>query len=231
MWTTEEPVVSGPVDGRDNTDHRDIADPRPSVSVRVGSCYCLSNQSQRGGSLVWSPLTPRIDAFVIPMAAPTSSPRSNGPARLLRSYYLVALVLGILLLLLARLVGTSGPPGARGSVLGTITDLDDVPLANIQVTLSGVADATTVSGADGSFAIDELTPGTYQIEAHGRGFPKRVYDEPLLVRPGRSTTVHMQLRHAVREFMSPIVPEATGETSRDQPDLSGARPPDGANRP
>ncbi len=151
---------------------------------------------------------------------------STGIGRLLRSYYLVALFIGLFLLVLARFLGTGAAPGAHGSVLGTVTDLDDGTLANITVSLSGATDIETLSDPTGRFVFSGLTPGSYRMEAYGRGYPKRVFDEPVLVRPGRSTTVHIQLRNAVREILSPVIPDAT-----DQPDGPVPRPPDGADHP
>lgn len=143
-----------------------------------------------------------------------ASSRTNEPEKLgvgYRRYYLGVFLLGAVLLLLAR---TAAPgPTESGSLLGTVTDVDDRPLPGIEVALSNghPEPRTTRTDERGRFVFLNLSPGNYVIEAHGQvtnqGYGKGIYESVMVTR-GRATTLQMQLRRTLRLIdQQPIQPE------------------------
>lgn len=123
-----------------------------------------------------------------------------------RWYYAVAIVVILALLILAQAFYTSGPLGA-GSLLGTVTDPEDHVLPGMTVRLTGLGETQErTSDEHGQFTFTSLDPGTYRIEAWGRGYPLEVY-EPVVILQARATHIQVQLRLAVRETSEPADPE------------------------
>src|SRR5260370_33807075 len=62
---------------------------------------------------------------------------------------------------------------AFGSLRGVTLGPQGMPLATVSVVLNGMSTASErqiVSGADGTFAVEDLQPGPYQITASKEGF-------------------------------------------------------------
>jgi len=137
-----------------------------------------------------------------------------------RRYYLGVLLLGLVLFGIARSVATY--PTETGSLLGAVTDVDNRPLADIEVVLSnGRGEPRRATTDDlGKFSFLNLDPGNYTIEAYGQGYARSRYDS-VHVGKGRSTTLQMQLRFAVKvRDDGPIRPGG----ARPDPDYGTDRP-------
>lgn len=62
------------------------------------------------------------------------------------------------------------PNAYYGSVSGRVTDATGQPIARAHVRLLGPAELTASTGPDGSFALERLAEGRYQIEVRAEGF-------------------------------------------------------------
>ena len=69
--------------------------------------------------------------------------------------------------------GSPNPGPSMGGVRGITRDPSGLPLPAVKVTvhsIDGVAESSTLSGADGGFALGGLRPGRYQVVADKEGF-------------------------------------------------------------
>ena len=78
-------------------------------------------------------------------------------------------------------------PALPNSIHGRVTNSDAQPVisATINIFYNGILAATTTPFSDGTFLIENLTPGTYQIVATASGYANRTM--PVNVGPGTDT--------------------------------------------
>src|SRR5829696_6948916 len=89
----------------------------------------------------------------------------------------LALARGLFVSLLALAVVPAAAQTGTSSVRGTIADTQGAAVPGASVTLVDPATnqtRTQVTDGDGHFAFDLVPPGTYRVEAEGRGFKKVV---------------------------------------------------------
>lgn len=142
----------------------------------------------------------------VPGANEGSTSAEDGLPGRLRPFYLGLLAIGLVLVVLAFSVSLGGPVEG-GSLLGTVLDVEGITLSNIDVVLTGNGvTLTTRTDRHGQFEFLNLDPGNYAIEAFGSGYPRESYDS-VHIRKGRSTTIQMELRFAVRESISAERPD------------------------
>src|SRR5262245_52385860 len=105
----------------------------------------------------------------------------------------------ILWLILCLVVGagtaktrtTADPDGATGSIAGLVTDQQGAVVAAAHVTVKNVKTAqtfTTRSGADGTFAIQGLDVGDYEVQISASGFAN--YGMRITLNPDSATAPH-----------------------------------------
>jgi hypothetical protein len=98
--------------------------------------------------------------------------------------------------LMSLLLGSTGfGQTSKGFVIGNITDPTDAVIvgANIKITNAGTGvSRETVSALDGSFRIDAVDPGTYNVEVSQTGF-KIVSRQNVIVTAAQTTTAQFQL--------------------------------------
>ncbi len=82
---------------------------------------------------------------------------------------------------------------ASGSVVARVLSVDGAPIAQAQITLSAMGDATRYDvDRGGNVAIDSVTPGTYAVSATAPGFAT-LPPQPLAVRAGAPTEIAFTL--------------------------------------
>jgi hypothetical protein len=105
---------------------------------------------------------------------------------------------------------------SNGSVTGTITSPDGVPVAGASVGLTGVdgPSHTISTSAEGSFLLKELPSGTYTLKVTSPGFAP--FDQPAVtVAAGRTTHLSIQLTLAgVQETVSVTATQSAFDTSQ-----------------
>ncbi|MBD3166597.1 hypothetical protein GF324_08360, partial [bacterium] len=86
-----------------------------------------------------------------------------------------------------------------GSLTGTITDQDTNPLANVEVNVnqSGSLVKTGYSQPDGSYAVSELLPGSYDITAFLPGYTTGS-QTGVTINSGQATTLDFQLDQQIQ---------------------------------
>jgi hemoglobin/transferrin/lactoferrin receptor protein len=101
------------------------------------------------------------------------------------------------LLLLTALIAAVSPAvraqASLGSIIGTVKDHDGASVAGAEVSLvhSQAELRTTVTGADGKFTLDNVTPGTYAIKVAHPGFGR--YSSVVHVTPGDKKELSVEL--------------------------------------
>lgn len=96
-------------------------------------------------------------------------------------------------LVLLALLAAAVPAVARstsGSVAGRVSDRQGRAVAGARVTLAAIA-AETATGADGRFALEDLPPGVYRLQAGAAGFT--VDSREVTVEAGAVTRVELTL--------------------------------------
>ncbi len=82
----------------------------------------------------------------------------------------------------------------KGGLSGVVTDSSGAAIPGAELTVTGSADTRTVtSGADGHFAVGNLTPGMYQIKVQKEGF-KIAEAKNVEVVINRSSSINMLLQ-------------------------------------
>jgi len=106
-----------------------------------------------------------------------------------------------------------------GDLTGFVSDVEGEKLADAAVTLSGDGREVRVTTDEGGhFRFSDLKPGNYTIEITRDGFSPALY-EPVNVRLGRTTTVHVQLSVNLEETIvvtSEPPTAAAGATTTDR---------------
>lgn len=101
----------------------------------------------------------------------------------------------LLSVLLISLTGTwAVAQNASGSINGTVTDPDGAVVANATVTAINKATGATrrlTSGNEGSYSIENLTPGEYEVKVEAKGFTSQI--KVLTVQVGNSTNGNFSL--------------------------------------
>lgn len=93
--------------------------------------------------------------------------------------------------LVGRLVDGKTENGVSGATITTLDgDFEDSPFVEIfrPYLVTNVSAASTRSSGDGSYVLDHLMPGNYQLEIEHDAYTKR-FVEGLLVEEGKATTV------------------------------------------
>ena len=88
-------------------------------------------------------------------------------------FFSFSLLLGLALAfapLAAFAQAPAAPAGATGSISGTVTTSDGVPIANAQVSLEGARSSAARTAADGTFTLTGIVPGIYSIVVTRSGF-------------------------------------------------------------
>ena len=84
---------------------------------------------------------------------------------------------------LTAFVLSSSAQNNKATILGTVTDPQGalVRAANVTVTNTATGETRAVTtGEDGTYAIANLTPGTYRLQVEGTGFKTLVYENVVL---------------------------------------------------
>ncbi len=85
--------------------------------------------------------------------------------------------------------------GAYGSVSGRVVDATGAPVSGASVAVSAspqpVSDIAAITGADGSFRLGGLAPGTYTLTAHSTGHAPGEAD--VVVLPGQQANLEIRL--------------------------------------
>jgi hypothetical protein len=72
-----------------------------------------------------------------------------------------------------------------------VLDEEDSPVSGASVTLTGPSDGEATTGVDGSFAFDDLVPGTYEVAVTADGFLPADATVEVLANETASITVHL----------------------------------------
>ena len=99
-------------------------------------------------------------------------------------------------LMLLWVVGSTAAQPIAG-VVGSVVDQTGAALPGVRLTIRGVADRTTDTGAAGDFAFPDLREGDYEISAELSGFERQA--RAVRVRAGERVTVSFRLRVAFVE--------------------------------
>lgn len=86
---------------------------------------------------------------------------------------LKSLVLSALLLLGPLACSVFGQAGATGTILGTVTDSSGGTIKHVRIVITNVASGVTKrssASSAGAFAIEYLSPGTYELHAMAEGY-------------------------------------------------------------
>lgn len=121
------------------------------------------------------------------------------------NFRLIATVL-MSLLLGASVFGQT----SKGFIVGNITDPNGAVIVGASVKITNVSTGVsreTVSASDGSFRIDAIDPGTYNVDVGQTGF-KTVTRENVVVTAAQTTTVEFQLEIGTQ---SEVVNVTSGE--------------------
>ena len=86
-----------------------------------------------------------------------------------------------------------------GGLSGLIYDQTGVPLPGVRVTIQGVTDRGTETGAEGQFAFPDLPEGTYDVSAERSGFER--VRRAVRVQTGERAAVSLTLHVALVEEM------------------------------
>lgn len=91
-------------------------------------------------------------------------------------------------------VDPSSPVASRyGAVIGTISDVDGLPLPGALVSIDKLK-VKAVSDAEGRFKLANIQPGTYKLKVHYVGFAP--VETTAVVKAGQTAEVHFELREA-----------------------------------
>lgn len=81
----------------------------------------------------------------------------------------------------------------KGSIGGTVTDVTGASVPGAKVTVTGqTGDRSETTGENGTFKIDNLTPGTYTVKVEQTGFKSAVANN-VTVNVGRESTLNLKL--------------------------------------
>jgi len=103
--------------------------------------------------------------------------------------------------LMALLLGSSAfGQTSKGTVIGNITDPNGAVIQGANVTITNVSTGVsreTVSASDGSFHLEAVDPGTYNVEVSHSGF-KTVISENVVVTAAQTTTTQFELEIGIQ---------------------------------
>jgi len=102
---------------------------------------------------------------------------------------------------MALLLGSSAfGQTSKGTVIGNITDPNGAVIQGANVTITNVSTGVsreTVSASDGSFHLEAVDPGTYNVEVSHSGF-KTVISENVVVTAAQTTTTQFELEIGIQ---------------------------------
>ena len=117
-------------------------------------------------------------------------------------FRLIAIALVILAFTSSAFAQTS-----KGFLVGNIADQNGAVVAGAAIKVTNIATGViraTVSGADGSFRLDAIDPGTYRIEISQPGF-KTIMREGLIVTAAQTTSANFMLEIGTQTEMVNVV--------------------------
>lgn len=122
-------------------------------------------------------------------------------------------MISMLMFIVLLIVGFSLPAYAQkesGSIVGRVSDMDNLPLEGVTVTASSPSliggTATTYTDEDGNYRFPVLPPGTYEVTASLEGFQTASRND-VRVSVGKTITVN----HAIGQTMEEAI-EVSAET-------------------
>jgi hypothetical protein len=127
----------------------------------------------------------------------------------------ISLIVVSILVLLARCFpqnGSAAPGSIRGEVVTKAENGEPAVLPNARIVLHGPVNKEAQSDAQGAFAIDDLPPGTYDVEASAPGLNAAVTVE---VKPGMASAVPIELGVAA-------VASTVNVSANDPPSIEGS---------
>ncbi len=98
-----------------------------------------------------------------------------------------------------------------GSINGKITTSDNKPAAYVTIVLKGT-NKKTLSDDDGSFSINKLQAGTYQLEISFVGY--KTIEQNVVVEPGKTSTINIQLTVTEKQLDEVIVSSGSNKFSK-----------------
>lgn len=144
-----------------------------------------------------------------------------------RYWSTLAVLLGCLLLAFGAGTAVAQTSSTTGEIVGVVVDNDNSPLPGVTVTAVNVGTGLTrltVTGADGSYNLGLLTPGTYRVTAELSGF-RTGTREDVTVLLGTASNVRFSIRPELSEEITvtadaPVVdttePGLTTSVTREQ---------------
>lgn len=122
-------------------------------------------------------------------------------------------IAGSALLAIAIVVASVGPAFAQeGAVEGRVTDArTELPLVNAQIVLPGTS-VGTLTGADGTFAVRDLRPGEYSVEARSLGY--RTTRQTVQIEEGETVEVAFDLAATAVPLDEVVVTGQPGAVAR-----------------
>ncbi len=82
--------------------------------------------------------------------------------------------------------------GAPASVTGTVSDANGAPISGAVVTFNGPQTATATTADDGTYSVNGLTPGTYQVTVAKAGY-ERLTEQDYSIAPEASVTLNASI--------------------------------------